>query len=31
VKRAIADDVSDAEFTPFNSRLGRTVWKGPGR
>ena len=30
VKRAIADDLSDGEFTPYNARLGRTVWKGPG-
>jgi 3'-5' exoribonuclease len=30
VKRAITDDVSDGAFTPYNSRLGRTVWKGPG-
>jgi 3'-5' exoribonuclease len=30
VRRAIADDVSDGEFTPYDARLGRSVWKGPG-
>ena len=30
VKRAIADDLSEGDFTPYNSRLGRTVWKGSG-
>jgi 3'-5' exoribonuclease len=29
VKRAIAEDASDGEFTAYNTRLGRTVWKGP--
>jgi 3'-5' exoribonuclease len=30
VKRAIAEDKTDGDFTPYNARLGRTVWKGPG-
>ena len=29
VKRAIADDVSEGEFTAYDARLGRTIWKGP--
>jgi 3'-5' exoribonuclease len=28
VKRAIAGDVSDGEFTAYDSRLGRSIWKG---
>lgn len=31
VKRAIADDVSDGEFTAYDTRLGRTIWKGSRR
>ena len=31
VKRAIADDVSEGEFTAYDARLGRTIWKGPTR
>jgi 3'-5' exoribonuclease len=31
VKRAIADDVSDGEFTAYDTRLGRSIWKGSRR
>lgn len=31
VKRAIADDVSSGEFTTYDSRLGRAIWKGTPR
>ena len=31
VKRAIADDVSDGEFTAYDTRLGRIIWKGSRR
>jgi 3'-5' exoribonuclease len=31
VKRAIADDTSDGEFTAYDARLGKTIWKGSQR
>ena len=31
VKRAIADDVSEGEFTAYDAKLGRSIWKGPAR
>lgn len=31
VKRAIADDAGDGEFTAYDTRLGRTIWKGSRR
>ena len=29
IRRAIADDIGEGEFTGYQSRLGRVLWKGP--
>jgi 3'-5' exoribonuclease len=31
VRRALAEDTGEGEFTAYNSRLGRSFWKGPGK
>ena len=31
VRQALAEDAGEGEFTAYNSRLGRSFWKGPGK
>jgi hypothetical protein len=31
VRQALAEDAGESEFTAYNSRLGRSFWKGPGK
>jgi len=30
-RQALAEDAGESEFTAYNSRLGRSFWKGPGK
>ena len=31
IRQALAGDAGEGEFTAYNSRLGRSFWKGPGK
>jgi 3'-5' exoribonuclease len=31
IRRALDENAADGEFTAYNSRLGRSFWKGPGK